>query len=169
MKKILMITMLGAVMSSLVACTSNKADTTNQNATTEISLSAEKSSEVREKTPELVYSGEEVGNGNFYVSTPGGTSADGNIPVIYGQKDTIIYQLGISSEGMDGSLLSYIYIDGKEMGKQQMSDSSGSIELDGSFFQKTAEHDVECIQYENNDVSGKAVFYRHANFKIEVE
>ena len=95
----------------VTGCDSTKNDTSkseDKNASEEV---------LKKDIPEGEYN--DMGNGEFYVSTPSGTSENGNIPVFFVDEDTLagkVYEsgvdLGINAGGFDGSKLSTIYVDG---------------------------------------------------------
>lgn len=108
----------------------------------------------------------EVGEGTVYISTPGGTSEDGNIPVVYTEK-VILMQIGLNAFNFNGSALSFIYVDGVLLDKQQLANTQTSITL-GS--QEGAEgiHTVEVVQYDNDDPSSKMIAYRSMQYEIKI-
>ncbi len=108
----------------------------------------------------------DTGNGTFSIQTSGGDSSDGSIPVLFVSKDDILVQIGYRSEGMDGSHLSYIYIDGIEISKEQMADSQGSLDLqDDSLSAGT--HTVEVVQYSNDKPDGELITYKSCQYEVK--
>lgn len=109
---------------------------------------------------------QEMGDGSMFISTPSGTSENGNVPVIYAESDLTLTQIGMNSEGMNGGSLSYIYIDGMLADKQQMADYQGSIDLTGDQLSEGI-HKIEMVQYENDDTSGTMTVYKSASYEIK--
>lgn len=66
-------------------------------------------------------------------------------------KDTLLNQIGLSSENFDGSKLSYIYIDGMLNTKEQLGEMSQiTMDLEKDAL-KNGEHKVEIVQYDNDE------------------
>lgn len=112
----------------------------------------------------------DMGKGTMFISTDGGTSEDGNIPVIYADEDasTTIMQIGLETEGFDGSILSYIYVDGVEISKEQLAETMTTIELREAQLTK-GKHTVEVVQYADDDTSGDMVTYKSAQYEIKIK
>lgn len=125
---------------------------------------AEPAEEKTRDLPEGDY--EEIGEGTAYLSTPSGTSENGEIPFFYVEEDLYLTHVGLNAYNFDGSLISYIYIDGILADKDQLSDTQTSVELKGD---RIAEglHTVEVVQYENNDPSGAMTLYRIMQYEIK--
>lgn len=109
---------------------------------------------------------EDMGDGTMYIACASGTSEDGNIPVLFEAADTVLDQIGLDSMGMDGSHLSYIYIDGKETAKEQLAESQISLDLQGDAL-KEGTHKVEVVQYDNDDPSGTVITYKTAAYEVK--
>ena len=117
MMKKLLVVLLAAMF--LVACGNNKP------AESKAEAEAEPKTE-----PEVVT---EMGSGNFYLVNESGSTKDKESIEVMAEKDTSLLQIGIETEGIDGSLVSYIYIDGKLATKEQLSDSQASLDLSEDF------------------------------------
>lgn len=127
-----------------------------------------RSSESESSTKEKDFDGSsynEIGDGTFYLINESGTTENGNIIVIYADKDTVMTQIGADTLGFDGSLLSYIYIDGMETSKEQLADSQTSITLEKDAL-AVGVHVVECVQYENNDTDGSVITYKSGSYEV---
>lgn len=109
---------------------------------------------------------EDMGDGTMYIACASGTSEDGNVPVLFEASDTMLDQIGIDSTDMDGSHLSYIYIDGKETAKEQLAESQISLDLQGDAI-KAGTHKVEVVQYDNDDPSGTVITYKTASYEVK--
>lgn len=109
---------------------------------------------------------EDMGDGTMYIACASGTSEDGNVPVLFEAADTVLDQIGLDSMGMDGSHLSYIYIDGKETAKEQLAESQISLDLQGDAL-KAGTHKVEVVQYDNDEPSGTVITYKTASYEVK--
>lgn len=109
---------------------------------------------------------EDMGDGTMYIACASGTSEDGNVPVLFEAADTVLDQIGLDSTGMDGSHLSYIYIDGKETAKEQLAESQISLDLHGDAL-KAGTHKVEVVQYDNDEPSGTVITYKTASYEVK--
>lgn len=107
----------------------------------------------------------DMGAGEMYISTAGGTSEGGAVPVIFVQ-DEFLIQIGLDTTAFDGSKLSYIYIDGMLSTKEQLGDSQTSLDLSGDALQ-VGTHSVEVLQYDNDDPSGSVVTYKSASYEVK--
>lgn len=109
----------------------------------------------------------EIGNGDVVLSTTGGTTENGNIPTVFVGKDTQLDQIGLSSENLDGSKLSYVYIDGMLNTKEQLGEmSQTTITLQDNSL-KEGKHKVEVVQYDNDEQTGTPVTYKVVNYEVK--
>lgn len=80
------------------------------------------------------------------------TIDEGQEMVYYSSLEDSI-QIGITAEGFDNTLISYIYIDGEEYSQDQYGEWVGtSIELTGNVLEE-GEHKIEVKQYRDNDTN----------------
>ena len=93
------------------------------------------------------------GTGTICLYTPGGSSENENIPIIFVDSETLI-QIGLDSLDFDGSKLSYIYVDGMLATKEQLAHSQISLDLTGDML-SVGTHMVQVVQYDSDDPSGK--------------
>ncbi|WP_051115651.1 hypothetical protein [Clostridium pasteurianum] len=85
MKKIIITVSLSLLMLGIIGCgakTETNTDVKQQFTTTE--------TEVKKDIVKFPECQQQIGNGKIYVSTPAGTSENGNIPTLMVQKDTKI-------------------------------------------------------------------------------
>lgn len=108
----------------------------------------------------------DTGDGVFLVVTAGGNSESGNVPVVYAAADTSLLQIGYETTGMNGGSLSYVYIDGVLLTKEQLSDSQGSLDLSGNTL-AIGVHKVEVVQYENDATDATVTTYKTASYEIK--
>lgn len=157
MKRLMALLAVGIMSIGLVACGSgDSSDSTESETPKQVEAETTKEAEFVEK----------IGEGNFYVSTPSGTSENDNAPFFYAGKDEIIIQLGFYYEGLDGSKLSYIYIDDKLLEKEQLGDGATSLNLEKDNL-KAGQHIVTVKQYDNNEESGNVTFQQSARYEIK--
>ena len=89
MKRILCLLLTSIMALALVSCggsTEDSKDASTQINSASTSAGAEQTSDTPEPAPAdtlPVSEHEETGSGTFYVTTPSGTSEDGNVPILY--------------------------------------------------------------------------------------
>lgn len=125
---------------------------------------------LKKDIPEGEYS--DMGNGEFYISTPSGTSENGNIPVFFVDEDTLAgkdyesgVDLGINAWGFDGSKLSTIYVDGISQGTEQLADTQTSLFVSEKLT-TVGVHKVEVLQFDDNN---NVVTYKAAQHEIKTK
>lgn len=106
-----------------------------------------------------------MGDGTFVLSYISGTTENGDALVVYYDPDNMLIQLGYSTRGINGSLLSYIFIDGMQKMSQQLGDSDGSIDVSGDDL-SIGTHKVELVQFENNEIGGNVTTYKSASYEV---
>lgn len=163
MKKLLIILMSAALTVSIAACGSG-------DSTPSETQSAEPETTV-DTTQEMILdfdgsSYSEMGEGTFALQTPSGSSEDGSVPYIYVDSDLIMTDVGYTGFDVDGSHLTYIYVDGMSQGSEQISDYQGSISLTDGLLDEGV-HKVEFVQYDTDDPSGAVIMYKTASFEIK--
>lgn len=103
---------------------------------------------------------EEVGDFEFFISSAGGTSENGNVPVIAWGPDTIGDLVDVNVYGGDGTLC-VVYIDGHERNKVNAGDCNVPVDYypeDGT----EGTHLVELVSYSDNG----ATIYRKASYEV---
>lgn len=108
---------------------------------------------------------EDMGTGTICLYTPGGSSENGNVPIIFIDGETLL-QIGLDSLDFDGSKLSYIYVDGMLVAKEQLANSQISLDLSGDML-SVGTHTVQVVQYDSDDPSGKMITYKSANYETK--
>ena len=157
-KKCLLIALLCSF--SLVGCG-------NSSAATDAPATESKTESPVESTKDFVgdsYS--DTGDGVFLVVTAGGNSENENVPVVYAAADTSLLQIGYETTEMNGGSLSYIYVDGMLLTKEQLSDSQGTLDLSGDSL-AVGTHKVEVVQYENDATDGTVTVYKTASYEVK--
>lgn len=171
-KKIVTLMLVGMMTASVTACGSSSDKSTAS--TTVQSENSSSDETIQEEPVESVSSEKDLpdgdyqdtGDGTFYIACAGGTSEDGNIPVIFADSDLMLMQIGINTEGFNGSALSYIYVDGMLASKEQLADSQMALDLSGDML-SVGIHTVEVVQYESDDTTGNMVTYKSASYEIK--
>ena len=160
--KLLALALAAASVLCFAGCGSSANESSDSSAQAEESSiaesSAEESSTEEASAAETIPAGDFTvsGDGTVYLSTAGGTTEDGNVPVVSASSDTQIKQIGINAHGYDGTMMAYIYIDGSFADKQQLSDSQATLDLSGESLTEGV-HKVEVVQYTGDTVSDHAV------------
>lgn len=168
-KKIVTLLLAGTFALSVVACGGGEEPKENNAPKTENSDTKDKEVDEKQETtnrdfPEGNYT--DMGNGKFSIQTAGGDSADGTVPVLF-ISDEILVQIGYYAEGMDGTHLSFIYIDGMEASKEQLGETvQGTIDLkENSLSEGT--HTVEVVQYSTDEPSGEIITYKSCQYEVK--
>lgn len=162
MKKLLSLFLAGFLSLGLAAC-GNSNNQQEQAPKEDTQQATENKADDTEKIPQGL--GEEMGNGDLSLSTPAGTSKE-NKAVLFVGNDTILEQIGLDAFEFDGSKLSYIYIDGNLVAKEQLGDTQTSLDLQGDTL-KPGKHTVEVVQFDNDEPTGKAVTYKSATYEVK--
>ena len=109
----------------------------------------------------------DTGSGSFSVQTPAGESADGSVPVLFVSDDDMLIQIGYLAEAMDGSHLSYIYVDGMEVAQEQLGEMvQGVLDLHDDTLEEGV-HTVEVVQYSTDKPDGDIVTYKTCQYEVK--
>lgn len=149
-KKLLSVFAMVMLAISIIACGSSDVDSG--------------SAEVKRDLPEGNY--EEMGEGTAYISTSGGTSENGNIPVIYADSEDSMMQIGLDAWDFNGGALSFVYVDGILIAKEQLANSQKTLTLESRQL-SFGTHKVEIVQYENDDPSASMITYKTAEYEVK--
>lgn len=149
----------------LTACGGNaqETQTTSQNTSTK-----QEQTQRQETTAKKDFDGSKqskVGEGEVILRTAAGTSENENVPKMTISKDTQLTQVEVDTKGLDGSAVTYIYVDGVEAQKGNMGDSQQSVTLQGDAL-KAGTHTIEVVQFKGDGTKGEVVFYRKVTFEI---
>lgn len=107
----------------------------------------------------------EMGKGTISIATPSGDDVKGNTPVLMTKKDDVITQIGYDGIDIDGSKITYLYVDGKLKSKEQISEQcQGLIDLKDNDL-KAGVHIIEFIQYDTDKENGKAIMYKVSKYE----
>lgn len=105
------------------------------------------------------------GDGIFALMNESGSTAEGNPIVIYTDADTALMEIGYETTGINGSALTYIYIDGHYSFSEKVGDSQGTIVLQGSAL-TIGTHKVELVQYFYNSPNYQVNVYKSATYEV---
>lgn len=165
--KIVAMIMIGMLAVSMSAC--GGSDTPDETKTENVKNETpeEEVVVVKRDFQEGEYS--DLGSGTFSVQTSGGDSADGSTPVLFAKENSVIVQIGYKAEGMDGSKLSYIYIDGMENTTEQLGERvQGSLDLQEDALSEGI-HTVEVVQYDTDEPEGEIVTYKSCQYEAKLK
>ncbi len=114
---------------------------------------------------------EDVGSGRLYLVNESGSTENGDEIVVYPDMNSIPFAyVDYELWDMDGSILTYIYLDGVQMDKQQIGEGyQASLSLEKKWQVKEGKHVVEAVQYADNDPKGEITFYRGESFEVKAE
>ena len=108
----------------------------------------------------------ETGSGKIYVSTASGQTQTSVVPVLYVKGDEAAIQIGLKTENLSPSSLSYIYVNKVFLSKEQLSNSQISLNLPKDIL-KPGVYTVAVVQYENNDTTAKVIEYHEGKFEVK--
>ncbi|MDO5044573.1 MAG: hypothetical protein Q4E22_04675 [Coriobacteriia bacterium] len=107
---------------------------------------------------------EEVGASTLEIDTSSGSSADGNIPVMFYDPDTILTQIGYSITGFSGQVLGEIYVDDVLIDKMQFGqDVQGTLSLSPEQLTKG----IHTVTFIERDEDNKAFNIQHAQYEVK--
>lgn len=158
MKKLLFL-MLALVLAFVFAACGD-------NGNTKESKSEETNSEEKKVEKDFKGDYEDIGAGSIVISTPSGTSEDGNVPVLFYDDDMLLMQIELAANDFDGSKLSYVYVDGMGKDKGQFFDTRITINLEKGDL-KVGTHKVEVAQYDTDKPDGNVVTYKVTQYEIK--
>lgn len=160
---------LALSLAMLTGCGNKTEETTTSNeqavTSTEISNQDTSSSETVEKEGEnKMIGGEEKGEGNITLATPGGEGSEVSLIV---KENTMMTQIGFNAEGVDvdGNEPTKVYVDGNENTQLQLSKDVKSqevIDLKEDEL-KPGIHNVEVVQ----EKDGEQTFYRLLTYEVK--
>ena len=168
MKKVLSTCLFGALALSLAACGA-KTGTEGEPVEKPQAVAEESETATVNESAHKDFDGSgysDTGSGVFGLINTSGATLDGAEVIVY-VNDPAVDQVGIGfqSREMDGAVLTYIYADGLLNAKEQVSDTDGSLILQGSLLSE-GKHVVEAVQYENDDPAGEVKTYKSAEYTV---
>lgn len=119
-----------------------------------------------ENTENTVENVEDVGEGSFYLENESGTTENGDPIVIYEDGTTQVMQIGITTNNFNGGKLTFIYVDGELLSKEQFGDSTSSIDLTQKELGDGL-HQVVLKQFENDDENTDPILVKSAIYEVK--
>lgn len=167
--KIVALMLVGCMALSITACDGGEKETpkNNESKTENVQDKTEETTkeEAERDFPQGDYS--DLGNGKFSIQTEGGDSAEGITPVLFVTENDVLIQIGYCAEEMDGSHLSYIYVDGMENTKEQLGEmAQGVLDLQEDALSKGI-HTVEVVQYDTDEPNGNVITYKTCQYEVK--
>ena len=179
MKKKLLITIATVMVLALSACGSSKESTSEvpakdnqqtetaaaQAETSEAPAEPESESEATEAAAVDLPTGQDIGTGSIVLSTPGGTSENGNVPKILEDSDTQFDSIGLNVNDFDRNHFSFVYINGVLNTKDQYGDTQTEITLSGDLL-KAGTYTLSVVQYDGDAEGGEIITYKEATYEV---
>lgn len=103
---------------------------------------------------------EETSGGTMYLATAGGTSENGNVPQIVGEKNLMMMQIEMRTDDFNGEICT-IYIDGIKYEETNVGTSQLTLSLQGDMLSKGV-HTVELVRMDGDTPS----IYKKASYEI---
>lgn len=160
MKKNLFKIMVATILLVALMGCGNKNSASNENVKNE--------NTENENTANVVENVEDVGEGSFYLENESGTTENGDPIVIYEDGTTQIMQIGITTNNFNGGKLTFIYVDGNLISKEQFGDSTSSIDLTQKELGEGL-HQVVLKQFENDDENTDPILVKSAIYEVKSE
>lgn len=152
----------------LTACGNNKNNSSQANSqNSNQSQQTQNNSKQNSKEQNTQDQGEikQIGQGQFFLESDSGTTADGSVMTIFDDGKTDSMKVGVVANELDGNKLSYIYIDGKLAAKLQLSDTETTIELNKEDL-TVGKHQVVLKQFDNNKEDGTPTTVKVVNYEV---
>jgi len=152
--KLSVITLLS--LSLLAGCSGNSEKDTKESSSDKVET-VKKENKEKETVKKETFKPENLGDGTFNIANQSGNTADGSAITVFYDKDTFGHGLSVTTEGLDGSKLTHIFVDGKELKTEQLADSQTDVTLDSDELGKRSdvlakgEHTIQLVQFSDND------------------
>ena len=171
MKKLASVILLSSLV--LVGCSTGESSSEGKQSSTQESTVIPSS--VAEETAVEVkadkFAGqEEVGDGTFNIGSPSGNTADGAEVVVFYDPNIFPTDVSITTEGINGGLLSYLYADGELLDKQQLGDSMVGVELQSVESAVTeGKHVLQLVQYADDTEGGEIITFKSQEYAVKLK
>lgn len=175
MKKVILATvftalLLGGCSSGNVANEQPPADSSSSTATSSSTVESTVESSAVESVVDRFAGQEEIGEGSFDLINQSGSTADGADIVIYYDANTVPASVDVSTADINGSLLSYIYVDGQLITSEQLGTSQTAIELqDTPIAIKEGKHTVQLVQYDSDKEDGNITTFKTQEYTLKLK
>lgn len=108
-----------------------------------------------------------VGEGKITVDTPAGNSENGNVPVLFSDKNTIMDQIGLDYANFQGDKQTFVYVDKIFDRTTQVGELTQSTFTLAEATLKPGVHTVTAVQFENDDPKGKVLNFIEAKYEVK--
>ncbi|OXB98948.1 MULTISPECIES: hypothetical protein [Bacillus] len=108
-----------------------------------------------------------VGEGKITVDTPAGNSENGNVPVLFSDKNTIMDQIGLDYANFQGDKQTFVYVDKIFDRTTQVGELTQSTFTLAEDTLKPGVHTVTAVQFENDDPKGKVLNFVEAKYEVK--
>jgi len=108
-----------------------------------------------------------VGEGKITVDTPAGNSENGNVPVLFSDKNTILDQIGLDYANFQGDKQTFVYVDEIFDRTTQVGELTQSTFTLAEDTLKPGVHTVTAVQFENDDPKGKVLNFVEAKYEVK--
>lgn len=171
MKKLASVILLSSLV--LVGCSTGESSSEGKQSSTQestvISSTTVEETEVEVKVDKFAGQ-EEIGEGTFNIGSPSGNTADVAEVVVFYDPDTFPTDVSITTEGINGGLLSYLYADGELLDKQQLGHSMGGVELQSVESAVTeGKHVLQLVQYADDEEGGEIVTFKSQEYTVKLK
>ena len=140
------------------------------------SSAVESSTTVESSTPESTvvedkFAGQaETGAGTLALYGVGGSTEDGSPLTVFYDPDTFPTGFDVATTDFDGSMLTYIYVDGQLISKEQLGTSQQPVEIQDTPSALTeGTHTVQLVQYDTADEAGNIVTFKTQQYELKLK
>lgn len=170
MKKVIFALILPAMTLTMLAGCSSSPEPAATAGTSKDVIAGDTTDEVDE-APKAInqFEGQqELGQGSFDIANVSGNTASGDdITVIY-DPDTFPTDISIETKGIDGSKMSFIYVDGEFVAEEHLGYTTTSIWLqDTPVAIEEGVHTIQLVQYDTDDESGEIVTFKSQKYTLK--
>lgn len=171
MKKVAFVLLLTAVL--LGGCGGKKTDkpaaSSAESSSTAVSSTTAEST-VESTVEDRFIGQEETGNGSLALVGVGGSTEDGSALTVFYDPNTIPTGFDVATTDIDGSMLSYIYVDGQLISKDQLGTSQRQVEIQDTPSAITeGTHTVQLVQYSTDEESGDIVTFKTQQYDLKLK
>ncbi|TCP24915.1 hypothetical protein EV207_12218 [Scopulibacillus darangshiensis] len=107
------------------------------------------------------------GNGKVVIETPAGSSENGNVPVLFVDKNTSFTQTDIDLSNFEGDKQTYIYVNKKFVQAEQVGEETATtLDLEGDLL-KPGIYTVTAVQFKDNDPTKEVIGLASTKFEIK--